>query len=155
MADNSSIDDPKQQAVSADLLVSQAPDAVIFADPSGTIRVWNTAAEKVFGFTARDALGANLDIIIPDRLREAHGRGFKRALGERATKYAGQSLPTRAIRADGSQIYVELSFAIVLDAGGMPLGALAHARDITERFEKARADHNRLLELEKALAQKV
>ena len=127
-----------------ELLIEQAPDAVIFADSTGTIRIWNTAAEKIFGFTKSDALGTNLNIIIPERLREAHWRGFERALAERTTKYAGQALPTKAVRSDGTKIYVELTFAIVIDAKGDVLGALAHARDITKRFEKERADRKNL-----------
>jgi len=138
----------------AELLVEQSPDAIVFADTTGAIRVWNAAAQRVFGFTRQDALGKNLDIIIPERFREAHWRGFERALAEGVTKYVGHSLPTRSLRSDGAQIYVELSFAIVLDASGVVLGASAHARDITERFEKERAQRKRLQELEKALGPK-
>jgi PAS domain S-box-containing protein len=123
----------------ATLLVQQAPDAIIFSDPTGVIRVWNAAAQRIFGFPASDALGANLDLIIPERFREAHWRGFERALANRQTKYVGQALPTKSVRSDGTQIYVELSFAIILDANGDVSGALAHARDITERFKKERA----------------
>lgn len=137
----------------AEMLVEQSPDAIVYADTAGSILVWNAAAERIFGFSKGDAVGSNLDIIIPERFREAHWRGFARALAERATKYVGRSLPTRALRADGAQIYVELSFAIVLDVNGVALGALAHARDITQRFEKERADRRRLQELEKALDQ--
>lgn len=129
-------------------LVEQCPDAVIFADKAGTIQLWNPAAERIFGFQADDALGKNLNIIIPERLRDAHWRGFDHALAERATKYAGQALPTKAVRADGATIYVELSFAVILDDDGQALGALAQARDITERFEKERAARKRLKELE-------
>ena len=67
------------------------------------------------------------------------------------TKYAGQSLPTRALRGDGKQFYVELSFAIVRDDDGKVAGALATARDITERFEQDRASRRRLAELEESL----
>lgn len=141
-----------QQFASA--LVNQSPDAIIFSDPEGTIRVWNDAATRVFGFTSEEALGQNLDIIIPERFREGHWRGFERALNERATKYAGQALATRSARSDGTRIYVELSFAIVLDDDGEVLGALAHGRDVTERFEKERADRKRIQELEAALAEK-
>lgn len=119
-------------------LVQQAPDGIIFADPSGTIRIWNTAAERIFGFAVSDAVGANLDIIIPEDLREAHWRGFEAALANRQTKHKGKALPTRATRADGTRIYVELSFAVILDAHGDALGALAQARDITERYTKER-----------------
>jgi PAS domain S-box-containing protein len=139
----------------AELLVEQSPDGVVFADKTGIIRIWNMAAERIFGFTAGDAIGVNLNIIIPERLQDAHWRGFERAIIQRATKYAGKSMPTKAIRSDGTQIYVELSFSIILDANGDVLGALAHVRDITERFEKERADRKRLQELEKILDRKI
>ena len=121
-------------------LVEQSPDAMIFVDPQGTIRVWNKAASRVFGFTKEEALGANLDIVIPERFRDAHWHGFHRAIGDGVTKYVGQALPTRAVRVDGTKIYVELSFAVVLDGDARVFGALANARDITERIEKERSN---------------
>jgi len=130
-------------------IIEQCPDAVIFADLKGIIRVWNTAAERIFGFSKEDALGASLDIIIPEPFRQAHWQGFDRAIADRLTKYVGQSLPTKAVRADGSTIYVELSFSILLDAADEVLGALSMARDITERFEQDRKNRKRLAELEK------
>jgi PAS domain S-box-containing protein len=138
------------QAASVELalLVEQAPDAVIFADREGVVRVWNAAAERVFGFAASEAIGRELNIIIPESLRDAHWTGYDRALAAGDTKYRGQSLPTKALRADGSTIYVELSFAIVRDRDGAVIGALAHARDITERFERDRQLRRRLRELE-------
>lgn len=132
-------------------LLAQSPDAVIFAGPDGHIRYWNAAAERVFGFPAAEAVGAHLDLIIPESFREAHWTGFHRALAAGETKYAGQALPTRARHADGGERYVELSFAIVRAADGPVAGALACARDITERFERDRAQRRRLRELEAAL----
>jgi PAS domain S-box-containing protein len=121
---------------------------VIFADREGIVRVWNAGAERIFGFAATDAIGQNLDIIIPESLRDAHWQGYDRALAAGDTKYRGQSLPTKALKSDGSTIYVELSFAIVHGRDGAVIGALAHARDITERFERDRALRRRLRELE-------
>lgn len=129
------------------LLIDQLPDAVIYADAQGTIRSWNAAAGRIFGFSADEAIGANLDIIIPERFREAHWRGFERAMADRQTQYVGQSLPTRSQRKDGTPIVVELGFAIVL-SDDKAIGALATARDITQRFEKERADRKRLQDLE-------
>jgi PAS domain S-box-containing protein len=121
-------------------LVDQAPDAVVFADRDGVIRVWNTAAERLFGHPATEAVGRNLDLIVPERFRQAHWTGFDRALAAGVTQYVGQSLTTKAVRADGTDLYVELSFAIVLDDDGAAVGALAHARDITERYLRERAE---------------
>lgn len=140
--------------VNADLvagLVSQAPDAVIFAGTDGNIQVWNEAAAAMFGHTAEEAIGQNLDLIIPEQFREAHWKGFDRALAAGDTKYRGQSLPTRATRAGGEAFYVELSFAIVRDANGAVIGALAHARDINDRFETDRANRRKMREIEAEL----
>jgi PAS domain S-box-containing protein len=136
----------------ARLLLDQAPDAVIFAGPDGIIQEWNAAAEALFGHATAEAVGQSLDLIVPERFREAHWRGFERAVGEGDTKYRGQALPTRSMRKDGSDFYVELTFSIVHDADGKVIGALAHARDITERWTHDREQRQRLRELEERLA---
>ena len=120
------------------LLSEQAPDAVIFAGTDGTIQHWNEAATRLFGHSREEAAGQSLDLIIPERFRDAHWKGFDRALAEGATKYTGQALPTRSETKDGRTVYVELTFAIVKDESGSVIGALAHARDITERFLRER-----------------
>ena len=99
-------------------------------------------------------IGQNLDIIIPESLREAHWTGYRRALAAGDTKYRGQSLPTKALKADGATIYVELGFSIVHAADGTVVGAMAQARDITERFERDRTTRRRMRELEAALEAK-
>ncbi len=131
-------------------LIEQCPDAIVYADVAGVIRVWNRAAVRIFGFSQEQAIGKSLDIIIPESFREAHWRGFDRAISDRETKYVGRSLPTKALRADGTTIYVELGFSIVLGSDGEVLGALSSARDITVRHEKEREDRKRLRELEAA-----
>src|SRR5688572_17579348 len=135
----------------ARLLLDQGPDAVIFAGTNGTIQEWNAAAEALFGHSAADAIGQSLDLIVPERFREAHWKGFDRALGDGDTKYRGQALPTRSVRKDGSDFYVELTFAIIHDTDGKVIGALAHARDITERWTRDREQRQRLRELEERL----
>ncbi|MEP6872021.1 MAG: PAS domain S-box protein [Anaerolineaceae bacterium] len=131
-------------------LLDQGPDAVIFAGTDGVITYWNEAATRIFGHSAAVAMGQNLDIIIPEQYRAAHWTGFDRALAAGDTKYRGQSLATRSARADGTQIYVELSFGIIKDEAGATIGAMATARDITERFTADREMRRKLRELEKA-----
>jgi PAS domain S-box-containing protein len=133
------------------LIVEQSPDAVIFAGTDGVIQVWNAAATAMFGFTAAEAIGQGLDIIIPEQFRDQHWKGYDRALEAGDTKYRGKSLPTRANKASGDTFYVELSFAIVHDASGAVSGALAHARDITERFERDRSLRKQMRELQDEL----
>jgi PAS domain S-box-containing protein len=119
-------------------IVEQAPDAIIFADRDGAIRVWNVGAETLFGYSAAEVLGSSLDVIIPERLRNAHWAGFRKALDSGHTKYAGQVLTTRSIHKSGNRLYVDLSFSMVRDCAGVVLGALAIGRDCTARYL---ADH--------------
>jgi PAS domain S-box-containing protein len=128
-------------------LLEQAPDAVIFAGTDGVITVWNAAAEQVFGHKAADAIGKDLNIIIPQQYQDAHWTGYDRALADGETKFKGQALTTRAVRADGETIYVDLAFAIIKDARGTVTGAMATARDVTERFNRDREMRRELREL--------
>lgn len=137
--------------LSPDAIVQQAPDALIVAGPDGSIVTWNQAAERVFGYTASEAIGQSLDIIIPERFREQHWAGYHRALAAGETKYRGQSLPTRAQRHDGSSLYVELTFAVVRESGGQACGVAAIARDITERFVRDREQSAKVAALEAEL----
>lgn len=135
-------------------LVEQAPDAIIYSDKQGLIQFWNAAAEEMFGISAEQALGQSLDIIIPENLRRAHWRGFDAAIAAGVTKHSGKPMATKALRGDGSEFYTEMGFALVFNAQGEVVGTMAQARDMTERFEKGRADRQRLRELEKQLAEK-
>src|SRR5215207_3895726 len=71
-------------------ILEQAPDAIIFADRDGVIRLWNQSAVAMFGHSAAEMLGGSLDVIIPERFRNAHWQGYRRAIETGATKYAGR-----------------------------------------------------------------
>ena len=114
-------------------IVEQAPDAIIFADREGAIRVWNRGAEAVFGYAAAEVLGNSLDVIIPERLRRAHWEGFRRAIDTGQTKFGGRVLTTRSVHKDGSKLYVDLSFGLIRNEAGATVGALAVGRDCTAR----------------------
>ncbi|MGZ5038693.1 MAG: PAS domain-containing protein [Usitatibacter sp.] len=120
-------------------IVEQAPDAIILAGRDGTIEVWNAGAELLFGHAASEVMGRSLDVIIPERLRRAHWDGFNKAVDTGHGKYSNQVLTTKAVRKDGSAIYVDLSFGLVRDRDGKVVGALAIGRDCTKRFLEAKA----------------
>ena len=125
----------------AESILEQVADAVIYADHSGTIRRWNQAAASLFGFSATEALGQNLDLIIPEHLRQLHWRGFEAAMAKGVVRLQGRPTLTRATHKTGRKLYVEMTFALVNgDYEGPPIGAVAVARDVTERVEKERAD---------------
>lgn len=129
-------------------IVVQAPDAIVFADRDGVIRMWNRGAERIFGYPAAEALGASLDLIIPERFRRAHWEGFQRAIDTGRTKYADRVLTTRSAHRDGSKLYVDLSFGLVRGDQGAILGALAIGRDCTARYAADAELRSRLAALE-------
>ena len=129
-------------------VVEQLPDAVVVADPDGGILVWNRAAEALFGFTAAEAIGSSLDIIIPERFRAAHWEGFRRAVENGRTRLGSQARTTRSMHKLGHKLYVDLSFGLVTDAAGAVVGSMAVARDCTARYEADKALRSRLADLE-------
>ena len=129
-------------------VVEQLPDAVVVADPDGGILVWNRAAEALFGFTAAEAIGSSLDIIIPERFRAAHWEGFRRAVENGRTRLGSQVRTTRSMHKLGHKLYGDLSFGLVTDAAGAVVGSMAVARDCTARYEADKALRSRLADLE-------
>ena len=80
-----------------------------------------------------EAVGQNLDLIVPERLRRAHWDGFNKACESGVTKHSGKAITTRSMHKNGSKIYVDLSFGLVKDRNGVVIGASAVGRDCTER----------------------
>ncbi len=115
------------------LILEQLHEAVIFVDPQGVIRLWNGGAQALFGFTAQEAVGGPLDLIIPERLRPAHDRGFRQAVASGQLKAAGRVLTTRANEKSGRRLYVDFSFGLLRDDQGALLGVFAVGRDATAR----------------------
>lgn len=135
-------------------LVEQAPDAIIVADREGLIRLWNAAAERLFGHAASDVTGQSLDVIIPEHLRRAHWDGFDAALRSRRTRHEGRPMTTRSMHRDGRKLYVDVSFALLTDATGEVTGVLAIGRDASPQRDAQAALRERIASLEKALAAK-
>lgn len=131
--------DKQPVASLGDLILEQTAEAVIYSNRDGVIERWNAAATAMFGYNADEALGQSLDLIIPERLRAAHWRGFEAAMSSGKTRLHGRPTLTRAEHKAGYKLYVEMSFAIVADVAGTALGSVAIARDVTDRIERERA----------------
>ena len=109
-------------------LFEQAPDALVYCDLDGRVRLWNAAAAALFGHSAATALGQSLDMIIPERFRAAHWAGFHHAVATGEEKYRGRVMTTRAVHADGGKCYVDMGFALIRDDAGAVQGVLAVVR---------------------------
>lgn len=110
------------------LAVDQAPDAVIATDIQGLITIWNRAAEEIFGYGRDEVLGRSLDLIIPERFRQAHWEGFQKAVASGRTKHRGRAIKTRAQAKSGEKCYVDFAFSLLRGREGKVIGAVATAR---------------------------
>jgi PAS domain S-box-containing protein len=130
-------------------LVDGSADAILYADAQGVIRLWNGAAERIFGFTAAEAVGRSMDLIIPERLRGRHWDGWKKTMATGATRYgAGELLAVPATHKDGRALSIEFSIQLLRAPDGTPAGMAAVLRDVTARFERDKALRLKLKELE-------
>ncbi|HYG85564.1 MAG TPA: PAS domain S-box protein, partial [Azospirillum sp.] len=114
--------------------------AIIYSDREGAIRFWNAGAERVFGFTAAEALGRSLDLIIPEKQREPHWKGYDAVMRSGQSRYgSGDLLAVPALTKDGRRISVEFTIVPLKDDSGAMLGMAAILRDVTKRFDELKA----------------
>jgi len=115
------------------LTIDVSPDAFVGMDGVGRITDWNPAAEVVFGLSRDRAIGQPMaDLIIPERFRPPHLAAIARFLAdEEATTLASGPVELSALRADGSEFPVEISF-MALRVGGQAFFR-AFIRDISAR----------------------
>ncbi|WP_376964741.1 PAS domain S-box protein [Azospirillum sp. A26] len=118
-------------------LLNSPAEAIVYSDREGLIRFWNAGAERLFGFTAEEALGQSLDIIIPERQRQRHWEGYDEVMKTGVSRYgSGDLLSVPALRKDGSRISVEFTIVPLKDADGAMLGMASVMRDVSARFEE-------------------
>lgn len=97
--------------------------AIVMVDPDGTVVHWNDVAESLFGYSSEDAVGRNVEFLVPEEYLDEHRTGLMRAMagGERHLEGAATHLPVRY--ADGRVVAHPARFNHISD----PLGALVAA----------------------------
>lgn len=113
------------------LHVDQTPLGVIEWDTEFHIVAWNPAAERIFGYTAEEAIGRNVCFIVP----EAYRRQMDVMLRQLLAKQGGERITNQNVTKDGRTIYGEWYNTALVDADGKVIGAASLVEDITERKE--------------------
>jgi PAS domain S-box-containing protein len=129
-------------------LVAGAGDAIIVCDAAGAIKLWNRAAERIFGFTEADALGQSLDLIIPERQRGRHWEGYHHTMATAVTKYGADVLRVPALHKEGRALSIAFTVSMLFSPEQKVTGIVAIVRDETARFAELRELRKRLVELE-------
>jgi PAS domain S-box-containing protein len=141
-----------QMSIDCEQLVEVIGDAVVVADASGAINLWNPAAERLFGFTQAEALGNSLDLIIPERLQERHWTGYRKTMASGETRYGHDLLRVPALHKDGRALSIAFTVGLLRGSQGETTGIVAVIRDETARFSEERRLRKRLVELEKNIS---
>lgn len=135
-------------------IVENSPLGILYADREGKILLWNSGAETVFGYTAKEALGQSLDLIVPERQRQRHWEGWDKVMASGVTKYGREPLAVPAIRKDGARISIEFNVVLVRDERGELAGVAAMVQDVTARWQKQKELNARLAALEAGAKEK-
>lgn len=115
-------------------IVDSSYDAIISKDLNSVITTWNAAAERMFGYTAPEAIGQSVVMLIPEHLRNEEHEIIERIRnGQRIASYE-----TVRLRKDGTPIHVSLTISPIKTSGGKIIGASKIARDITATRENER-----------------
>lgn len=112
-------------------VVESANDAIILADSKGAIISWNKGAQFIFGYQDKEVLGKKLQIIIPERFKEAHQKGMERYLSTGEPRVIGKTVELQGLKKDGNEFPIELSLATWQEEGNLYFSSII--RDITER----------------------
>ena len=132
----------------AHAVVTESAEAIVVTDPDGIIRLWNNGAARVFGYSAAEAAGQSLDLIIPEKLRDRHWKGYRETMATGITRYGDKLLSVPATHQDGRRLSIEFSVALLRDETGQITGISAIMREVTERREAEKALRAKLAQLE-------
>ncbi|WP_127502498.1 PAS domain S-box protein [Actinoplanes solisilvae] len=114
-------------------VVNNTHDAYISTDLTGEVIAWNSAAERMFGYRADEALGSNIvDLIIPERFRADHIAGMRRVRATGDSQLSGQHLRIAAITSTGREFPAEMTLQVADEPSGIVCHAFLH--DITGRI---------------------
>ena len=129
ISDRKRIEKAERDQLFLSSIISSADDAIISKDVNGIVTSWNSAAEKLFGYTAEEMVGQPISILIPDDHPGEEEQILSRVRrGERLEHFESQRR-----RKDGRIIDVSLRISPIKDRMGRVVGASKIARDITER----------------------
>lgn len=110
-------------------IVHSSADAILSSDEDDRITTWNPAAERLFGYTAAEAIGQSVLMIVPPDLADDRQRFLDRLV----EGGSAQGLETRRVRKDGTEVEVAMTVSPVFDAAGKSIGYSNILRDISER----------------------
>lgn len=133
------------------LAVEAAPNGMVLTDKSGKITLVNSMIETMFGYSRKELIGANVDILVPERFRRHHPQVRQAYSGDPVSRVMGQGRDLYALNKQGQEFPVEIGLNPLQTAAGMMI--LASVVDITERKQQEESLKSALLTKEILLAE--
>jgi len=119
----------KRKLRRGDQILRQVHDAVVTTDMEGIVRTWNSAAERIYGYTATEVIGRNVEFLyFPEEALTSEDK-VMRPLREKGS----HEVLLRNRRKDGREIFIELRLSLLQDESGTPVGLVGCSNDVTER----------------------
>lgn len=122
---------PAEPSLALEGIVAEYPDAIISMDLQGIIRLWNRGAETTFGYTADEAVGQSIEILLPKKKKYANELASLRRRIDRDGFVRAKE--TVRVAKDGSEVPVLLTETTLKDEEGKPVGSFVILKDIVER----------------------
>ena len=88
-------------------IIENIPDAVLYVDAKGLIQHWNASATRIFGYSADEAIGQSLDLIIPEKLQGRHWDGYNKVMQSGQSQYGTDLLSVPSTHRDGQRLSVD------------------------------------------------
>jgi two-component system CheB/CheR fusion protein len=132
-------------------IVQSSDDAIISTDLERVITSWNSAAQRIFGYTETEAIGQPITLIVPSELQ---GEEEERLRGGMAAGEYIQHYDTVRVTKEGVRVNVSLTISPIKDSAGQVVGASKIARDITERTQLEEMRQQRHSQLESLVRQR-
>ena len=113
---------------------SKTAVAVVVADRDGVIREWNEMAERIFGYSATEAIGQTIDFLMPEAERADHWRNYQRVMTTNIMNYTPDHiLDIEGVRQDGSRVPLDAMLTAIRDPSGRIRAITATMRELGER----------------------
>jgi len=144
------MDDPEHARLLLAAIVASSEDAIVSKTLQGIVTSWNSAAERLFGYSAREMIGQSITRVIPEELQYEETEILRKLRkGERIERYE-----TVRVTKDGRRLDISLTISPVRDAHGTVVGAAKIAHNITDRRRAERDLQDREAQLSKLVAER-
>ena len=128
-------------------VLASAPDAIVGVNAAGRIEMLNGQAERLFGWTSRELLGQQIEVLVPDSALDRHEGHRANFIANPSVRPMGAGLQLSAKRKDGSTFPAEISLSAVDERDSLLV--LAAVRDVTDRVELERVRRREALEVQR------